>query len=107
MRKVKRLGCEFLERRTLMHGDPLPTAADINGDGQINVFDLNIIASNSGTNNPVADANHDGTVDSFDISIVSAAWGALPHSDNATKRDEHLELLATFARVDATDIAAL
>lgn len=105
MRKIRRLGGELLERRVLMHGDPLPTAADVDGDGEVNIFDLNIVASNWGTENPVADVNHDGTVDNFDLAVVSTAWGKLPHGDSQIKQDEHLALLATFPRTAATDIA--
>jgi len=108
MRKFKVLGYEVLEGRILKHGDPLHNAAltpDVDGDGQVNIFDLNLVSSSWGADNPIADANHDGTVDFFDINVISEAWGKMPHGDSATKQNEHLALLKLLPRTDATDIA--
>jgi hypothetical protein len=105
MRIFRVLGCELLERRILMHGEPLPTSGDIDGNGQVDNFDINQISAHWGSDNPVADANHDGSVNIFDTNAVSAAWGTLPHGTDLVKQDEHLELLSVFPRTDATDIA--
>ena len=50
---------------------------DINGDGQINIFDLVLIVQNFGQANPPADVNRDGTVNIFDLIIVAQHLGEL------------------------------
>jgi len=50
---------------------PVPLPGDINGDGVVNIFDVNTVAANwraIGTN--TADANHDGVVNIFDINVI-------------------------------------
>lgn len=94
---------ETLERRDLLHG--VAPSGDVTGDGQVNVFDSNLVAAQWGTDNPVADANHDGSVNIFDINQVSADWGKLPHGTDAVKQGEHLALLSLLPRQEATDIA--
>ena len=47
------------------------TSWDINGDGQINVFDLILVAQNFGQANPQVDFNNDGTVDILDLVVVA------------------------------------
>jgi hypothetical protein len=58
---------------------PTPTPSgkvgDLNGDGQVNIFDLSILLSAWGTANATADLNHDGTVNIFDLSIFLSHWG--------------------------------
>jgi beta-glucanase (GH16 family) len=58
---------------------PTPTATfkvgDINGDGSVNVFDLSILLSKWGTNDPPSDINGDGSVNVFDLSALLSHWG--------------------------------
>lgn len=58
--------------------DPLYLDADVNQDGQVNIFDINLVSSNWGQAGPTGDANHDGTVNIFDINLISSSWGMLP-----------------------------
>lgn len=48
---------------------------DLNGDNQVNIFDLSILLSDWGTANATADLNHDGTVSIYDLSILLSHWG--------------------------------
>lgn len=47
-------------------------AGDVNGDGEVNLADINTVISNilSGNNNPVADVNGDGEINIADINTV-------------------------------------
>jgi hypothetical protein len=49
---------------------------DLNGDGQVDGIDLQIILSNWGASGGQADANADGAVDSIDLSVVLGNYGA-------------------------------
>ena len=44
---------------------------DVNGDGEVNILDLTLVAQNFGQANPQADLNGDGTVDIFDLISVA------------------------------------
>jgi hypothetical protein len=61
---------------------PTPSATpgskvgDINGDGQVNIFDLSTLLSKWGTSGTPADLNNDGTVNIFDLSILLSHWGS-------------------------------
>jgi hypothetical protein len=48
---------------------------DINGDGNVDIFDLSILLSHYGTNYAAADLNHDGTVSVLDLSILLSNYG--------------------------------
>ena len=48
---------------------------DVNGDGNVNIFDLILIAQNFGKANPQADANGDGSVNIFDLIVVAQHLG--------------------------------
>jgi len=48
---------------------------DLNGDNQVNIFDLSILLTRWGSNDTTADLNHNGTVDIFDLSILLTHWG--------------------------------
>jgi Aspartyl protease len=48
---------------------------DVNGDGLIDIFDINLVSSNWGNAGGPGDANGDGIVNIFDINVVSADWG--------------------------------
>ncbi len=58
--------------------DPLFLAADVNFDGVIDIFDINLVSTHWDEAGPVGDGNHDGSVDIFDINLISASWGKLP-----------------------------
>jgi hypothetical protein len=48
---------------------------DVNGDGVIDLGDLNLVLSNFGEELPFGDASGDGTVDITDLNIVLAGFG--------------------------------
>jgi len=50
-----------------------PNSADVNHDGKINIFDINLVSSNWGGTS-AGDANGDGTVNIFDINQISSQW---------------------------------
>lgn len=54
---------------------PIKCDADANGDGIVNINDLNIILSQWGTSGPEGDLNDDGIVDVNDLNLVLASWG--------------------------------
>jgi hypothetical protein len=47
---------------------------DVNLDGIVNMYDVNLVSSNWGEAGPQGDANGDGTVNIFDINLISAHW---------------------------------
>ena len=49
---------------------------DINLDGAVNIFDINLVSSRWGEAGPQGDANGDGVVNIFDINLISSNWGA-------------------------------
>ena len=51
---------------------------DTNGDGQVNVLDLVLVARSLGTSNARADANGDGTVNVLDLVTVAKHLGGGP-----------------------------
>ena len=48
---------------------------DVNGDGVIDLADLNLVLSNFGEQLPFGDATGDGSVDLVDLNVVLAAFG--------------------------------
>jgi Trypsin/PEP-CTERM motif len=52
--------------------EPLP--GDLNLDGAVNIFDVNLVSAHWGQAGPEGDANGDGVVDIFDVNFVSAHW---------------------------------
>jgi len=48
---------------------------DVNFDGTVNIFDINLVSSNWNTAGPAGDANSDGIVNIFDINLISSNWG--------------------------------
>ena len=53
----------------------LPTPGDVNFDGFVDIFDINLVSANWGSpGGPTGDANGDGNVDIFDINLISANW---------------------------------
>lgn len=51
-----------------------PCAYDVNGDGGIDIVDVQLVASAFGTNNPAYDFDDNGTVDVLDIQAVADRW---------------------------------
>jgi hypothetical protein len=52
-------------------------APDLNWDGVVNIFDVNLISLHWGQSGPAGipgDANRDGVVNIFDINVISANW---------------------------------
>lgn len=47
------------------------TGLDVTGDGQVNIFDLAVIAGRYGSNDPIADLNGDGQVDIADLVMAA------------------------------------
>jgi len=50
------------------------TYGDVNYDGVVNIFDINLVSSHWNESGPTADANADGIVNIFDINLISANW---------------------------------
>lgn len=51
-----------------------PVPGDLNLDGVVNIFDVNIVSAHWGQSGTAGDANGDGTVNIFDVNFVSAHW---------------------------------
>lgn len=49
-------------------------AGDVNRDGVVNIFDINLVSSHWGESGPAGDANGDMIVDIFDINLISRNW---------------------------------
>lgn len=47
---------------------------DVNYDGAVNIFDVNLVSSNWNETGPLGDANGDRAVNIFDINLISANW---------------------------------
>ncbi len=54
---------------------PIECPADINGDGQLNFFDVSDFLAAFGNQDPVADFNDDGQFNFFDVSAFLTAFG--------------------------------
>jgi Dockerin type I domain len=53
----------------------LEIPGDVNFDGVVSIFDINLVSSNWNMAGPVADANGDHTVNIFDVNLISSHWG--------------------------------
>ena len=85
-------------------GDPL----DVNGDGQVTVIDLAIVALFYGTQLPAglnipADVNADGTVDLSDLIAVAEAIDAAGNSGNLSADDVEGVLEIIAAQINAIE----
>ncbi len=56
-------------------GPPVPLVGDVNGDGFVDIFDVNDVSAHWGQSGPAGDANGDSMVDIFDINLISSNWG--------------------------------
>ena len=71
---------------------------DLNFDGQVNIFDVNLVSQHWGESGPTADGNGDMMVNIFDINLISANWTggggvtAVPEPSSAS-----LAMLSTVA----------
>ena len=65
----------FASVATSLAAHALEIPGDVNFDGTVNIFDINVVSSNWSTPGPLGDANGDHTVNIFDINVVSAHWG--------------------------------
>jgi hypothetical protein len=61
-----------------LHSQATGGVGDLNGDGQVDVFDLSIMLSAWGQAGNAADLNGDGTVNIFDLSVLLSHWGPVP-----------------------------
>ena len=76
--------------------DPEKIAADVNGDGVVNIQDLVLVASSLGKTGPTnADVNADGVVDIRDIVTVAGALGTA-----AAAPSLHPQALSMFTAAD-------
>jgi glucose/arabinose dehydrogenase len=53
---------------------------DVNLDGAVDIFDVNLVSAQWGQAGPLGDANHDGTVNIFDVNWISSHWTGTPAS---------------------------
>jgi Concanavalin A-like lectin/glucanases superfamily/Dockerin type I domain len=53
-----------------------PVPGDVNFDGVVNIFDVNVVSAHWNEAGPAGDANSDGVVDIFDINLISSHWTA-------------------------------
>ncbi len=58
--------------KLLVTFDAVP--GDVNFDGLVNIFDVNLVSAHWGEGGPAGDANGDLMVDIFDINLISANW---------------------------------
>ena len=67
-------GLQFLRDNVPL--PPIPCAADLNGDGALNFFDVSAFLVAYTALDPVADFNGDGSFDFFDVSAFLTAYNA-------------------------------
>jgi Dockerin type I domain len=75
---------------------PVVLAGDVNLDGLVDIFDINLVSSHWGTAGPAGDANGDGVVNIFDINLISANWNPGGGAGNAAAVPEPTTLILTF-----------
>jgi len=74
---------------------------DVNGDGTVSIFDVNLVASNWGHLGGSGDANGDGLVNIFDINLVSADWTVSGAGATAVPEPAGLTLIAMALAIAA------
>ena len=76
--------------------EPTKLKGDVNGDGQVNIADLVLVASNLGkTGQNTADVNSDGVVNIADLVLVAGALGT-----SASAPSLHLQALEMLTTTD-------
>jgi hypothetical protein len=53
---------------------PALIPGDVNYDGVVDIFDVNLVSDHWGELGPLGDANVDGVVDIFDVNLISDNW---------------------------------
>jgi hypothetical protein len=51
-----------------------PGPGDVNADGFVDIFDVNLVSQHWGTSGPMGDANGDQMVDIFDVNLITSNW---------------------------------
>ena len=73
---------------------PAAIPGDVNFDGFVNIFDINLVSANWGSpGGPTGDANGDGSVNIFDINLISANWTPAPGGAAAVPEPSSLVLV--------------
>ena len=90
---------------------PDPGSVDVNGDGEVTVIDLAIVALSYGTQVPSgisipADVNDDGTVDLSDLTAVAEAIDAAGNAGTLSIDDVNVVLEAVVEQADAIEAVA-
>jgi T5SS/PEP-CTERM-associated repeat protein len=67
---------------------------DVNFDGVVNIFDINLVSAGWNTTNDRPDANGDNIVNIFDINLISSNWGNDVGSATPVPEPQSLALLA-------------
>ena len=79
----------------LMPSGSTPLQGDVNFDGLVNIFDINLVSSNWGTAGPTGDANGDMIVNIFDINLISSNWSPGPGAGTAVPEPATLAMALT------------
>lgn len=72
---------------------------DVNGDGSVDLADLNLVLANFGQTTSVGDANGDGVVDLADLNLVLANFGA-----SCTEQGEAMSSSFSMSMTDSQEL---
>ena len=86
-----RIHKELLEQSIAWNVVLTAIVGDVNNDGSVNIFDINVVAANWGQSGPAGDTNGDHTVNIFDLNLVSVNW--TPTEGNSVPEPGTLTLL--------------
>ena len=81
------------------------SSLDVNGDDQIDLLDLTLVAQNFGQTNSQADINNDGTVDILDLLAVAQNLGASTTGLAPSVESWHLSMLNSITIQEWIDMA--